>query len=174
LLKQHGTDLEAWPDGGGAAALEFMAASVEARDAYLGSAELHVRQERPSGSHYPMLNAVVLDWVIGRRTDGVIDHERALRTIDAARVAAKGESCPSFWSRVTDADARLATALVNGSLPHDNGDIVDAYRDAFRQSSPSERVSVFEHLALITELLPADASERAAITELRDKLESRS
>lgn len=37
LLEQCGTDLEAWPDGGGAAALELMAGSAEAREAYLAA-----------------------------------------------------------------------------------------------------------------------------------------
>lgn len=37
LLAQYGTDLEAWPDSSGASALEFMAGSDEARDAYLAA-----------------------------------------------------------------------------------------------------------------------------------------
>lgn len=37
LLAQCGVDLEAWPDASGGAALEFMAGSVEARDAYLAA-----------------------------------------------------------------------------------------------------------------------------------------
>lgn len=36
LLAQCGADLEAWPDASAAAAVELMAGSVEARDAYLG------------------------------------------------------------------------------------------------------------------------------------------
>jgi hypothetical protein len=36
-LAQCGTDLEAWPDDSGAAALELMAGSVEARDAWLAA-----------------------------------------------------------------------------------------------------------------------------------------
>jgi hypothetical protein len=37
LLEQCGTDLETWPDGDGDAALELMASSAEARDAYLAA-----------------------------------------------------------------------------------------------------------------------------------------
>lgn len=37
LLEQCGTDLETWPGGGGEAALELMASSAEARDAYLAA-----------------------------------------------------------------------------------------------------------------------------------------
>ena len=35
LLDQCGTDLETWPDDGGAAALELLASSEEAREAYI-------------------------------------------------------------------------------------------------------------------------------------------
>ena len=37
LLEQCGTNLDAWPNGSGAAALEFLAASDEAREVYLAA-----------------------------------------------------------------------------------------------------------------------------------------
>jgi hypothetical protein len=37
LLELYGTALERWPDAGGDAALEFMASSAEAREAYLAA-----------------------------------------------------------------------------------------------------------------------------------------
>ena len=65
LLEQCGTDLDAWPDGGGAAALELMAASIEAREAYLaaypGSADRAFAEEADGALVERIMRAVADD-----------------------------------------------------------------------------------------------------------------
>lgn len=59
LLEQCGTDLDAWPDGGGAAALEFMAASDEAREAYLAAFPGPADRQVEGGGADPLVERIM-------------------------------------------------------------------------------------------------------------------
>ena len=70
---------------------------------------------------------------------------------------------------MTPADADLAQALVNGRLD-DVEAIVDRYREAFRESSRAERVTVRESLEIVAATME-DQDLAAQVDQLRERIE---
>jgi hypothetical protein len=59
LLAQHGAGLDAWPDNSGAAALELMASSGEARDAYLAAFPGPSDHARADGDDHALVERIM-------------------------------------------------------------------------------------------------------------------
>lgn len=64
LLVQYGADLDAWPEASGAAALEFLAGSEEARDAYLAAFPNAADEARAQGDDHALVERIM--GVVGR------------------------------------------------------------------------------------------------------------
>jgi tetratricopeptide (TPR) repeat protein len=118
---------------------------------------------------YAALNAVVLDVAIAGGSLPTPQRRRLTELVDGARAAAAESRCPNFWSRVTPADADLAQALVNGRID-DAEAIVDRYREAFRDSSRAQRVTVRESIEIVAATLE-DTELAAQVDRLRDRIE---
>ena len=89
---------------------------MRARDAYRNAVEMH-RIGGDRADFYPALNEVVLDVVVAQRTSTGLDTDRAMQLIGLAKADITARRCPDFWCRAAHADAELALALVERTLP---------------------------------------------------------
>lgn len=147
-------------------------ALVRAGNDYREAAGMYVDRTDDPGYRYPAVNAELLGWLVHERDPRLVfDADRADRVVGAAVSTASRETSSNFWSRVADADARFARALIGGTFEADRDAIECAYREAFTRSSRRERVTVVEHLDLVGEMVP-DVTIRTDLVDVRARLDS--
>jgi hypothetical protein len=141
---------------------ELLTALITARDAYKNAVDLD-RERHGKTNYYPALNEVVMTrLVVMRKPDEPFDADRIRELIAQSREAAAEVRPPTFWSRVTKADADVAEALLPGNdLLGVMADLTEAYREVFAESSLRDRTSVAEHIDIIAWALPPDAADEA-------------
>lgn len=149
-------------------------ALVRARDAYRNAVEMH-RIGGDRADFYPALNEVVLDVVVAQRTSTGLDTDRAMQLIGLAKADITARRCPDFWCRAAHADAELALALVERTLPERIDKLARAYRAVFDEgSSRQERLAVAEHVDVIaTTLRPGRGAGTKALADAAAKLGAR-
>jgi CHAT domain-containing protein len=147
-------------------------ALVSACDSYNKAVALY-RERYSATDYYSALNAVVLGWVVSQRAPERqrFDPDEARKLIAGSRQTAAAVRQRDFWSRVTQADADLAEALVDGELPDRRNTIAESYFAAFVQSSRRDRAAVLEHVDVVRHSLPASCEPAvSALDDLRERL----
>jgi len=141
---------------------------------YRKALDLHRQETDRRVRFYPALNAVVLRVLVAlRRNERLTEDTVAELTalIEEACSDAASQCCADFWSRVTPADAELARALVAHNLDDDALTRIEGrYRESFRESSRSERATVWEHLEILGAAL-ADTESKDLTVRLTDLLQ---
>ncbi len=93
------------------------------------------RQREGIDDPYPILNAVVIEVLLGKED---ADREAALSRCEAL-VQARFKETRSVWDAITIADVALIRAIISRSLPQERDNIIEKYRAAFTESSATQR-----------------------------------
>jgi CHAT domain-containing protein len=109
------------------------------------------RQREGMDDPYPILNAVVIEVLLGKED---ADREAALSRCEAL-VQARFKDTRSVWDAITIADVALIRAIISRSLPQERDNIIEKYRAAFTESSATQREqdSVLTKTRFIREIL---------------------
>ncbi|MFS8097898.1 CHAT domain-containing protein [Lentzea alba] len=148
-----------------------VAALAAARDAYGEAADLH-QAKTGEVYYYPTLNQVVRGLLahLWNPEQPFVKTDAKKKIADAAK-AAREISPSTFWSRVTEADALLARALVADKVAERAARVTAAYEEAFLKSSSRDRATVLENLDIIAKALPGEREQdAAALQEMRKAL----
>ncbi|HRI38921.1 MAG TPA: CHAT domain-containing protein, partial [Nitrospira sp.] len=145
---------------------------LEQAAAYYHEAAERQRQEG-AADPYPILNALVLEALIGKRTEDELEPLLA-----ACEGFAQQRFCADriTWDAVTVADVALIRALVRHALPQEQERLVLAYRSAFVESSANqkEQNSALMQMrfmrAMLTKMAYSDRKVVASVVESLDQI----
>jgi tetratricopeptide (TPR) repeat protein len=153
-------------------ALEWL---KQAKDWY---AKAHTFSKEKTGTvnPYPALNWLTSRFLLGE----VLGSDVAVinDSVEAAKKAEQSE--PSFWNKVTEADAELLRHLLGGDVDQHLDDVVKCYQAAFgTHVTRRQLAAVFNHFDFLTQMLSTIEPKKSdtdknidALKELRAKIEN--
>lgn len=128
------------------------------------------RQGEGTPDPYPILNAVVIEVLLGKEEAG---REAALSQCETL-AQTRFRDTRSVWDAITIADVALIRAFIGHSLPQERDNLVHKYRAAFAESSATQREqdSALTQIKFIRAMLkrPPDA-DREAVALATEALE---